>query len=624
LKRNTLCGNRYVIENCDNDEICNQGECISRECADECELNDKLCSAYNKIKVCTQTECGKKLIENECPQNQGCKNGECIENYCSDECNPNEENCELWDMSSNTFINTNQEENLYDRAQEYLRWLYKYNMFFGGVAEAIFDNENLENLSDYNGVGDSAIWTGTYLAAESFRYMATGSYASYKNIKKLINTLHLWFNVSGYDGLLVRYAAETEKLNNSDKPTEDMLNCSRNRIYCNIEYQGKLYNYKGHISRDQYQGVLLGYSLAYSALGNTKEEKELKNMIRDDIVELTEQLMKITTFKVKYEIYDDRIPPYLGGSPITGEKTISARYVVLSPKEFDENGNVVVKFCSPGHSPENCETNFWGMQEFMPDLKPFLNQLTNLLTFIPYIPRSGSAIMLSNIFNIAIQVTENTQGYEEKYQEFKNFYYSNNDEWKNVNSWLDSAEQWEYLNKCGEKYYGINITMEPLYNLLRLEKNNNIRNRILNNVLKSKIWEEIKNHKNSFFSYIYLSALENTEQEVLDSANNQFKDFPVTPKRHFALDLTNTEDYPQYSSREDGCQNQVNHDTAVDVKDRKMSDFIWQRNPWELFSPPELRRIYPGVDYLIVYWMGQYYNFLQDYGKNRCFRYRER
>jgi hypothetical protein len=162
--------------------------------------------------------------------------------------------------------------------------------------------------------------------------------------------------------------------------------------------------------------------------------------------------------------------------------------------------------------------------------------------------------------------------------------------------------------------------MEPLYNLLRLEENTNIRNRILNNVLIDKIWEEIKTHKNSFFSYIYLSALETTDMEVLNETNEQFKGFVTTPKRHFAVNLTNPEEYPQYASRESNCDNQVSHDTAVDVKDREMSDFIWQRKPWALSSGANLKRIYPGVDYLIVYWMGQYYNFLEEDSNSRCFK----
>ncbi len=614
----TTCGNVYKTAPCEDNKICNNGECINPDCIDECEINNNICSGYNKVKVCEQTDCGKKFKEIICENNKGCKNGECVENYCSDECNPNEENCKLWDMKTSSFTQTDQNNILYDRNEEYLRWLYSKNMFFGGVVEAFFENENLlEHIISYGGVGDSAIWTGTYLGAESFRYMATGSLASYNNIKKLIKTLHLWFNVSGYDGLLVRYAAETDKLNNSDKPTEDMLNCGINRIYCNIDYNGKKYNYKGHISRDQYQGILLGYSLAYSALGNSKEELKLKSLIRDDILELVKQLMKKTTLNVKYEIYDDRIPDYLGGSPVTGEKTIDARFVVVSPREF-QDGKVIVKYCSIGHS--DCETNFWGFQEFMPDLKPFLGQLTSLLSFAPYIPRSGSAIMLPTIFNIAMQVTKDKPEYQNDYNRIKNFYYNNNDEWKNVNDWLKSAEQWQYLNPCGEKYYGINITMEPLYNLLRLEKDTDIRNRILNNVLIDKIWEEVKTHKNSFFSYIYLSALENTDAEVLNSTNEQFREFTTTPKRHFTVDLTDATTYPQYASRESGCTNQVSHDTAVDVKDREMSDFIWQRKPWALSSGANLKRIYPGVDYLMVYWMGQYYNFLPEDSDSRCFK----
>ena len=613
-KDDSMCFNGYK---CDKEHKCIE-DC--GEYYDECELTESVCSGYNKLKKCVMTECGKRLKEFECEEKKGCLKGECVEFSCSDECNPDEEGCGVWDIRSGSFTEPNQRENLFDKYAQYLKWLYSKNMYFGGVAEAFFEDENkLEKVVSLGGLGDSAIWTGTYLGAEAFRYMTTGAYGSFKNMKNLINTLHLWFNVSGTDGLLVRFAAKTQLLNNS-RLSGDLRECNPdNSVFCNIPYDGDLYTYKGHISRDQYQGVLLGYSLAYSSLGTTLEELKLKDIIREDILKLIKQLMKTTVIEVQYEIYDDRIPIWLGGSPLKGTKTIDTKFIVVSPNEL-KDGRVVVKYCSPGHSSADCETNFWGMQEFMPDLKPFLSRLTSALDFIPRIPRAGSAIMLSNIFNIALQVTRGIEEYRDLNNEIKSFYYGNDDEWGNVNNWLDSAEDWEYLNKCGEKYYGINITMEPLFNLIRLERDLNVKSRIINNVLKDKIWKEVKTHKNTFFSYIYLSALENTDFEVLNSANEQFYDFPLTPKVHYGVNLLDENEYPQYASREEGCENQVNHDYAVDVKDRVMSDFIWQRNPWQLYSPANLKRVYPGVDFLLVYWMGRYYNFI-DNENSVCLKY---
>ncbi len=609
--------------------ICDNGThlCKEKPCdiVDECNGVYTRCGGYNKLEICEASECGFKLKEEICPENEGCFKGGCVPTYCSDECNPGEikdgKVCEMWNIGTSNWQQTDQDSYLYDRAQEHLRWLYNKLMFFGGVVETYFTDNSLEVVNSHGGVGDSAIWTGTYLGSESFRYLATGSKISYENIKNLVKLLHIWFNVSGSPGLLVRFAAETEKLEAVEYNTEDMTNCSNNRIYCDIEYNGKIYNYKGHISRDQYQGILLGYSLAYSTLGS--EDEDIKSLIRDDIVELIKELMKERELHIRYEIYDDRIvgnplDPNSEDGVLKGSATIKTRFAVESPREF-EDGKVVVKYCSV-ETPD-CETNFRGFQEFMPDLKPFLKQIDGigwLISPLPYIPRPGSAIMLSTIFNIGIQVTDGVEGYETINQEIKDFYYNNNDKWKNVNDWLTQAEDWEYSGKCGEKYYGINIVMEPLFNLMRLEQNPAIKERIINNVLVDKLWGEVHNHKNSFFSYIYLT--QKYDEDIKNIANEQFRGFKGTPKRHFAVDLRSN---PKYLPMESGCENQVNHDNAVDVSDREMSDFIWQRKPWALYSGANPRRVYPGVDYLIVYWMGLYYGFLDDESNGKCFRWRD-
>ena len=45
-----------------------------------------------------------------------------------------------------------------------------------------------------------------------------------------------------------------------------------------VTYEGAQYDYIGHISRDQYQGVMLGYALAYEALGEAYVGKIAKQI----------------------------------------------------------------------------------------------------------------------------------------------------------------------------------------------------------------------------------------------------------------------------------------------------------------------------------------------------------
>src|ERR1700733_8750477 len=45
---------------------------------------------------------------------------------------------------------------------------------FGGILDPIFPTSTSTNITGYTRCGDSALWTGHYLAAESYRYKVSG------------------------------------------------------------------------------------------------------------------------------------------------------------------------------------------------------------------------------------------------------------------------------------------------------------------------------------------------------------------------------------------------------------------------------------------------------------------
>jgi len=574
---------------------------------EDCDTSFSRCAGFNILKKCKITECGKAIVEEECPETFGCFNGECVSDKCSDECVPGSEKdgkiCEFWDNKNIDWTETDQTNKLYDRYEEFQRWQHSDLMPFGGLADARYETEEHKVIAKYDGVGDSAIWTGTYLASESIRYMVDGSVAARENIIDMVQTLHLFFNVAGSPGLLSRYTYESQYRSGMGEKLFGSPLCESDDIFCDILYEGKLYDYKGHISRDQYQGILMGYSFAYDALG--EEFEDVRKMIRDDIVEFIQVIMN------KQHVY---ITLTYDGTAIPFPSGIDARFMVTAPREMTNN-HIVIDYCSTETS--SCETNIHGFQEFMPNIGTLLRQATTLIP--KSIPRAGSAIMLANIFNIAMQVTDGIAEHKELHDQIKDFYYNNDDDWGNVNDWLNQGEQWIYTFECGEKYYGINIAMEPMYNLLRLEKDSAIRGRIFNNILQAKIWEEVKNHKNTFFTYIYSSQGFFSDERTA-AATQQFKGFTTAPHIFKPVALL---DDPKYQTLSGECSDQVDHDISVDVSDRKAADFMWQRNPFELVSGGDTKKIFSGVDYMLVYWMGRLYGYIEDDSDNRCFRWKE-
>ncbi len=57
---------------------------------------------------------------------------------------------------------------------------------FGTVLDPVFASADSDQIASYRRCGDSAIWTGHYLAAEAFRYKVTRAADALDNVKKAI------------------------------------------------------------------------------------------------------------------------------------------------------------------------------------------------------------------------------------------------------------------------------------------------------------------------------------------------------------------------------------------------------------------------------------------------------
>ena len=562
-----------------------------------CTSDQSLCVDQETRRYCQ----GGQWQEETCGAGSGCVGGQCVSGACSDACRLGDtqggQTCELYDVATGTWAAPDPAASMHDRARAYEQWLHRDGMAFGGVGNARYTDAPTYSSVEYlDGLGDSAIWTGTYLASEALRLKATGSADARKNVVELVNTLHLWFNVSGDPGMLARFVVPSGQ---PHPATLGDLDCSSPRCHCGVTYEGAQYDYIGHISRDQYQGVMLGYALAYEALG--EDEEDTRELIRQDVVELVEQLMLERTVPMTVTF---------NGTPV-GPFDVTMRFTVLNNAELS---NGAVNLIVDTSNYDNSE--MFGFQEFIPNLAILLKQVPLLGALVPAeVPRSGSGIMLASFFNVAFLVTDGVDAYETQRDEMLAFYEGNTGFGGNINDWIPIMTKWSYSDQCGDAYYGNNIAMEPMYNLARLEIDLGRRGIIRSNVLEAKMWEEFDTTKNPFFAFIYSADMPGSPASVHQDAETQLAQFPPPPRVKVAVDLTSD---PKYLPHEDGCTNQTDHGGAVDVGERVVSDFIWQRNPWGLFDSGNPAQTYPGVDYLVAYWMGRHHGFIDDDTSGQC------
>jgi hypothetical protein len=563
---------------------------------DECALGTAVCTAKDRAKTCKQTADGARWSEVTCAAGSGCLLGVCTVGACSDECTLGEvqagKACGPWAVASGAAASASDPvTSMHDRSRAYLGWMAKGPMVAGSIGSPRYaDPGTFSQITAMNGLGDSAIWTGTYLAAEALRLLATGSSDARARVRDLVDRIHLLMNVSGEPGMLARWAKPSSK---TYPFTVGDLDCggTDKRSHCNIPYAGTNYDYVGHISRDQYQGVMLGYALAYEALGPSDDDA--RELIRKDVVAFVEELMKERTVPVKV-IYQ--------GVPIT-LPALKLRFVVLDPREM-EDGSIV--FPIDGSADKSAD--MWGFQEFTPNLADLVRQLPGL-SFSPDIFRESSAIMLASFFRVAMEVSDGVPAYQARHDAITAYYVGHTGAGGNVSDWLDVAMHYAFSTSCGNAYYGNNITWEPMYNLAHLEDAAAYATRVKKDLLADKLWPPFATQKNSFFSFIYAANVPGGDAAAATSAATQLAGFPAPPRVVRAVDLTSSAKYP---SQEPGCTNQDVHTDAVDVADRPTEDFLWQRHPWSLYAAADPAQVEPGVDYLVAYWLGRRHALLTD------------
>lgn len=134
---------------------------------------------------------------------------------------------------------------------------------FGTILDPIFAAPDSRVIVGYTRCGDSAIWTGHYLAAEAFRYKVTGSTEALANAQKALTGLELLTDVTGTD-LLARCAVPLHSSYLTGIAQEE----APNGVYMGSAAAGAAYEWIGNTSRDEYIGAFFGLGVAYDMIGD--------------------------------------------------------------------------------------------------------------------------------------------------------------------------------------------------------------------------------------------------------------------------------------------------------------------------------------------------------------------
>jgi hypothetical protein len=365
----------------------------------------------------------------------------------------------------------------------------------GTIIDPIFASRTSQEIVGYTRGGDSATWTGHYLAAEAFRYKVTAAPDALANVWASLRGIRSLRVVTGTD-LLARCLVPADWSFAASITHEE----AGHGIYAGT-VDGRSYQWVGHTSRDQYTGVFFGLGVAYDMV----EDPAVRAFIQTEVTALLSFLL-------------------------------------------DNNWAVVM----PDHS---VSTVFWGR----PDQQ---------LSFL----QVGRRV--------------NPDKFESAYVSYRSQYAAS----------VIAPIAFECLDDYGS-YFKFNLDVANLYNLIRLEDTAKNRKRYMKayKILR----RTLEDHRNAHFNMID-RGLKEPDSERDTETRGLLEDWLKRPRRDVWMD-SRGKYFPCGSSR--ACN-------PIAVADRVSTDFIWQRNPFDLVGGGAGTIESAGIDYLLPYWMARYYGVL--------------
>jgi hypothetical protein len=158
---------------------------------------------------------------------------------------------------------------------------------YGTVFDPVFASSDpgspaFTEVVSYTRAGDSAIWTGHYLAAEAFRYYVTRSPDALDSAWRALRGIRSLLDITG-TGVLARCVVPVD----SPYAAAILQEEGGHGVYEGT-LDGTPYFWIGNTSRDQYSGVMFGLSLAYDLIALP----DVRAFIQRDVTRILDDLLQ--------------------------------------------------------------------------------------------------------------------------------------------------------------------------------------------------------------------------------------------------------------------------------------------------------------------------------------------
>jgi hypothetical protein len=143
------------------------------------------------------------------------------------------------------------------------------HMPFSTILDPIFASSTSNQIVGYTRCGDSALWTGAFLAAEAFRYNVTKSADALANVKGAVAGLQSLVDVTG-DNRLARCIVAASSPYAAGIASEEASN---------TVHQAPPWIWIDNTSRDEVVGAFFGLSVAYDLVDDATVKSNISSLV---------------------------------------------------------------------------------------------------------------------------------------------------------------------------------------------------------------------------------------------------------------------------------------------------------------------------------------------------------
>lgn len=142
------------------------------------------------------------------------------------------------------------------------------HMPFGTILDPVFSSSTTTTITGYTRCGDSALWTGAYLAAEAFRYKVTGTADALANVRAALAGLKSLVDVTG-DNRLARCIVNASSPYAAGIESEE----AHNTVHSSPPWV-----WLDNTSRDEMVGAFFGLGIAYDLVADATVKSTISDL----------------------------------------------------------------------------------------------------------------------------------------------------------------------------------------------------------------------------------------------------------------------------------------------------------------------------------------------------------